>query len=258
MIRAEANTDQFQRNLEALGKGLPGVMAKALNDTTRDAKVELERAILTVFDRPTPLTQRSVFARFANAQRLVAEVWLRDEASKGTPPVKYLGPEVRGGSRREKSLEVRLRRVGLLGSDEWLVPSRTLGKDAFGNVPAGISKKILSQLQAQFDVSSNESARAKRSRNRQKTKRGGRYFAGRPGGKRYGIWERIETGFGSSVRPVFIAVRKPSYQKRFQVYDIVRKTWDARLRVNLERRMAEIASQQAFATEVTQALGRIS
>ena len=252
MIRAEFDDRAFQKRLERLKGALPGVVAKALNDTTRQARDELIRELPVAFDRPTPYTlKRAIFAKFTNAQRLEAEVFIADKATKAVPPVRYLAPSVYGGPRHAKALEVQLRTAGLLGSDEWLVPSKFLQLDAYGNPPSGLSKKLLSQLQASFDPKARESAKAKRSRNRKQRKQGGggRYFIGRPGGdrKKLAIYERIETGvgqvgFGSRVRPVFIVTRAPRYTKRFEVFEIVKRAWNARVRENVLRRLAERAA----------------
>lgn len=243
MISVKFDDSLLQRRLESLGRALPGIVAKALNDSTREARDELIKQLPVVFDRPTPYTmKRSIFAKFTNAQKLSAEVFIADKATKAVPPVRYLAPSVYGGARSPKSLEVRLRKqAGVLGSDEWLVPSKSLQLDSFGNAPTGLSKKILSQLRANADDKTNENSKLKTRRNQQKKKRGGRYFIGRPGGgrKRYGIYERLDTAFGSAVRPVFMVTRKPTYKPRFHVYETVKKGWDARVRTNLTRRMAE-------------------
>src|SRR3546814_8034127 len=52
----------------------------------------------------------SLYVKPATKTRLYANVYFREFASKGTPAVKYLGPEVYGGKRRVKRSEER--RVG--------------------------------------------------------------------------------------------------------------------------------------------------
>lgn len=243
-ITAKIDDSAFQRHLDLLKRNLPVVVSKALNDTARDARNKLIDELPRAFDRPNPYTlNRAIFTKFGNDRRLEAEVFIADRATKATPPVNYLGPNVRGTQRHAKALETRLRNAGLLGANEWLIPSTSLHLDPYGNVPPSLSKKILSQLRANFDSKTDESAKLRGSRNRRQRKKGGggRYFIGNPGGgrRKRAIYERIATGFGSAVRPVFIITRAPQYRKRFEVFDVVRRTWDAEFKRNLEIRLRD-------------------
>jgi hypothetical protein len=196
---------------------IPSIARNALNDTVQEARFAEMDAIKSVFDRPAPLTQRAPLYRKATRQDLEAAVFIRDEAFKGTPPVKYLYPEAKGGPRRAKRFELALRRVGIMRPNEYAIPARGTRLNQYGNVTPATITRILSQLRAFSEVGflANETARSKK----RKRSRAIRYFV--PGGTRAdmgisrlprGIYERR----GKKIRAVFIFVNgAPTYRKRY-------------------------------------------
>ena len=196
---------------------IPSITRNALNDAAEEARFAEMDKIRGVFDRPTPFTAKSPLWRKATKDHLVAEVFIRDEASKGTPPAKYLQPQVEGGVRRAKAFELALRRIGVMRGDEYAVPAIGMNRDAYGNLPGPLLVRILSQLRA-FNwagYSANETARSR------KRKKAGsaRYFV--PSGFRAeagigrlprGVYERQ----GNRIRAVMIFVSgAPSYRRRY-------------------------------------------
>ena len=69
---------------------IPFATAYALTKTAQAAKEDLEQEIVKVFDAPTPYTQRAIYIRPAQKNRLFAQVKLKDESIKGIPAVRYL------------------------------------------------------------------------------------------------------------------------------------------------------------------------
>ena len=203
-----------------------------------------------VFDRPTPFTMNAILYRKATKDRPFAEVFVRDEAAKGTPPAKYLLPQVEGGSRRPKGMEALLRSSGA-GGEAWLpagmfaVPGQGAKLDAFGNVPSGQVRKIISQLRAgrESGYVSNESdaLRGKRVRRQNRRGGGGRYFVQRTrrGKLLPGIYERIVSGFGSGVRSIFIFVRKPTYRRRYDIFGLAQRQWNRLMPFHFNRELAK-------------------
>ncbi len=191
---------------------IPSITRNALNDTAPQG-VDAERdKIRAVFDRPTPYTQRSVvFPRHLKATKdfLEAQVILRDEAPGGTPPSKYLEPQVQGGPRPPKPFERALRRVGVMRANEFAVIAGSYTRNAYGNIPGPRYVAILSQLQAFAEVgfSMNETAKSKKRAGRRRA----RYFVPKSGLPR-GIYERQ----GDKVRAVLLFVSKaPTYRRRY-------------------------------------------
>lgn len=223
---------------------VPFAIVKALTNTAQAAQREVEREIPSVFDRPTPFTLRSVYVRPATKSRLYAEVKLKDTAAKGNPAVRWMAPQVHGGARPLKAFEKLLQRAGVMPGGWYAVPTRNAPTDQYGNVRGSMIMQILSQLHASRDPTANESAtvRAKRNDGRSRAKkRLSRYFSVQPGRERTrhlapGIWERVQFGFGQSVRPVVLFVsRAPRYKVRLKFDRIVVRTVDAQIGFQFRR-----------------------
>jgi len=244
MIAAEPLIADFVKTLSDLEKkDLPYILTVAQNDTAFDIQNGWREELPRVFDRPTALTLNAVLYRRATKAKPVAEVFIRDEASKGTPPSKYLYPEVAGGPRRPKASEQRLRSAGILGPGEFWVTGRGAPVDAFGNLPGKVLRTIISDLQASFDPSQNTTEASRAKRLKRKKVRGGHYFynLARRGRLSRGIYERIETGFGSAVRSILIPVNQVSYATRFDAFKLARQIFDRRFPSNLQIALAKSA-----------------
>src|SRR6185295_5301988 len=152
-----------------------------------------------------------LYVKPATKQVQVAVVKVKDEAFKGNPAVRYLFPEITGGTRNLKGFEKLLQRAGVMPSGWYAIPTSAAPFDAYGNVPGSVVMRILSQLQAARDSLTNESASLKAKRNR--TKRNARYFAVNPATERGklkpGIYERLGSAWGSGIRPIFLYTQKP-------------------------------------------------
>ena len=98
----------------AIAKQVPFAMAKALTLTAIQAQTDIVQAMTQVFDHPTPYTLNSTYVIPATKDRLESFVQLKDSAAKGTPAIKFLGPEVFGGERNPKRGEKALQRMGAL------------------------------------------------------------------------------------------------------------------------------------------------
>jgi hypothetical protein len=225
---------------------IPFATAYALTHCAMAAKREVEREIPRVFDSPTRYIRNSVYVKPAKKRNLVAEVKIKDAEDTGRPPVKPLAAEITGGSRRLKGFEILLQRSGQMPAGYYAVPTRFVAKDSYGNVPAGVINKILSQLQSASDPGTNENrATAKRrgSKRFRGKSRPSRYFSVRPGIRKTkhlepGIWERVTFGFGSSIRPVLLFVNgAPQYRSRLKFERIVRDTVSAQLGLQFKRGM---------------------
>lgn len=214
---------------------LPFALSQALNRTAEAAQ-RSATAALNTFDRPTPFTLKSVYVKRTNKAQflsgLAADVYLRNEVTKGTPPVKYLEPEVIGGSRRRKRFERALTYAGLLGPNEYAMPGQFVKLNSYGNVSAGTITSILSQLKASPDPLQNVTARSAKRLRRQGKRL---YFTPRPGSRLPpGVYVRFgpKTGKGGdprAARPVLLFVDgKPQYSKRYGFFEVVSKVHQRR------------------------------
>lgn len=217
------NIDQVLGRFIGFDKQKRVAMAKALTFAAQDTQKEMRNRLPRVFDRPTPFTLNSLRIESANVNKLSAAVFFKDISGREQH---YLVPQVEGGFRPQKGLERRLRRIGPAGllPGEYLVPAAGAELDSYGNVKRQQIVRILSQLkaftEAGFSANATGSRRSRRSRARLQY-----FWSPGPGefnGRRYhlprGVWQRISTGFGYAVRPVFIAVDRTAYRLRFHFY----------------------------------------
>lgn len=228
------DTSAFERASAEVQRQIPYAMSVALNNVAFRVRAEEYSAMAKVFDRPTRLTLNSVLVNKATKRKGNAQIFIRDEASKGTAPEKYLAPAVFGKARNDKRFERALRYAGLLPSGMYVVPGEGARLNKHGNITAGTYSKILSQVKASSDPMQNAT-----NSSRSRAKRGGTsgYFVGRVEGV-LGVWQRVGYARRRSVRPILIFVRnKPNYRKRFPFYRIAQDTVNRHLIREMNRAM---------------------
>lgn len=202
--------DVTARAIDRAGKQARFVAAFALTNAMKDAREGEIGTMRSVFDRPTRYTLAALKVVPATKHNLTARLGFKEFG--GTPAWKYLGPQVRGGTRKHKSFEMLLIRRGLMLSSEFAVPSARCPKDWYGNVSAGLITRMLSALGAQADAYQNTTRAPKRS-NR---KRNLDYIVIR-GHKKApnGIYLQKDKW----AVPMFIFVNSANYKKRFPYYE---------------------------------------
>lgn len=244
MFKAGIDTVQLIAKMSDLEKRqFPFAAMLAINDAMFDVREGWKTEIATVFQAPVPLTINAVLYKKATKDNLVAEVFLRNEATKGTPPSRYLIESIKPeGGREEKPFEYLLRQAGVLGNNEFVTPARGFPLDAHGNVPGGILTAILSDLQASrnADARSNAASRRKRSR-RKNTDKAQVYFydRGDRGKLPRGIYQRQGVRAGSSIRMVLAIVEgAPVYRQRFDAYAIAERIFNKQFAIRFPERLA--------------------
>lgn len=253
MISVTFDTAVLARKMQKHAEQIPYATRLAVNETAKKIQTALKIEARFAFDRPTAFTVNAPMVRFAKRGEIEAEVFLRNEATKGTPPVKYLEPEVEGGGRRVKRFERALRARGIMGPSEFAMPGAGARLNQYGNISAGQVVQILSQTQAFSEVGfkANQTAR---SADRAGAKRP-KYFATRAGQSLPpGVYERTgpttstrqraiakratsearAAGFDVTVkanriqprgvRPVLIFAAAPNYRRRYGFVEVARKT----------------------------------
>lgn len=206
-----ADTKGFEKTLENWERQqLPFATARALTQTGQMVKNAVRGTMAVSFDRPTPYTLNSVYLKPATKQNLVAEVNLKNWASKGAPPSQYLLPQVEGGQRAAKASEVAFRRKGILPGGMLWVPGSGAKLNRYGNITPAQIVQIMSATgsnwKAGFDA--NRTARSVK-RNKKQIE----IFVGRPGGGRLplGVWQRTADG---DIKPLLIFVDHANYSVR--------------------------------------------
>lgn len=212
---------ELQRRLAGFSdRRMGAALATALTRTAHDIRVDVQREMEAVFDRPTPYTLRSVRVKAAKAQRPEAEVFISEaKAARDPSPAVVLRPQVEGGARGTKGLELALHAMRALPSGWRVVPGQGARLDAYGNVSRGLVQQIVAQLRQVYvptgPINARRYAKALR-------KTGGRYFVVKPGEKRQpGVY--IADVVGRNVVPVFVFVSRANYRKRLDFYGVAQR-----------------------------------
>lgn len=208
---------------------LPFALAKTLTNIASIAKDNTVDEMRHVFDRPTPYTLNSLTIKAATKTNLQSKVQLKDNTLIGNQN-HYLNPEVAGGLRAFKPFEMRLFRRGVLPRGYYTVPASGADFDAFGNMNRGQITQIISFFdsfsEAGFGGNMGPAGRARLARGTAR-RYGIAYFAIQPGDSRLhpGIYKRINSNFGSAIKPVLLFVKNSRYQKRLDIQRIADKTY---------------------------------
>ena len=247
LIAAGVEIGAALKDLDRLDRQARYAQAIALTRVAQYAQGDVIQAVRRSFDRPTPYTVNSTFVKPATPNNLVAEVGFKD---RGVVPTEhYLAPETVGGNRALKRFEFQLRRYGVLGAQEYVVPAKGFPLDAYGNISRGVYSAILADLQAHPDsrARSTPDSRARRSRKKLIAKRAV-YFATRPGSNLpLGIYQRVKTGFGYAIRGVFMFVGVPRYKVKLPLLQIVTNTYDRHMVDEYNRQLNKAFSSQRAA-----------
>lgn len=201
----------------AATKHVPFAMALALTRTAMEGRDAGTARLRSSLRQAKPFTLNSVLFERATKQTLAAKVKIRDEASKGTPPSKYLRALEFGGLRRFKRFERALQRAGVLEPNEFAIPADggSIDLRGSGNV-GGLYTRLLSGLRANSDPLSNTPSLERGRRGVAKARSRTRYFR-----RGQFIWERINDAV---VRPVLVIIRRaPSYKRTLNFADAVGK-----------------------------------
>ena len=204
-------------------KQIPFAISKALNGVAVEVKNAERKEMEYVFDNPTPYTLNSVFFKKATKQNLEVSIIVRNEAAKGTPPVKYLEPQIFGGTRRAKSSELQLREKGLMDEGMFWAPGGGARLNKYGNISPGQIVQILSALKSFREVGYNANY-TNRTGRKSKNPLASKIFVQKEWGKALypGVYQRTKTG----VKPLLIFLENPQYKKRFDFFQVGESVYD--------------------------------
>ena len=125
-INISSNVEQVMgRVVGEAQKQIPYAIALALTRTAAEAKLEVDKKLPEIFDRPTPFTMRAIGYKGATKQNLTSQVFVRDIQAK------YLKLQVTGGTRTPRN------RALVLPTD--------FPTDNYGNLPRGAVKRLLAR-----------------------------------------------------------------------------------------------------------------
>ena len=229
MFKLSSNAKEIERRLNAIArKQVPYATSLALNNTAKDVIKAEQDEMRRVFDRPTPFILRGLrVTKYAKKTDLQAEVGFKDVYGRSGEAVENtLKPHIPGfpATRQPKGMERQLRRRGFLGANEWLVPSRTLKLNQYGNITGPLATKMLADIGAYKGISGFDGTTKGRK---------AQYIWGevkaRSGGTVKGIW-KVEGGRDNYARGGWslqmVVVKQPHYRKRFDWSGTARETFD--------------------------------
>ena len=248
MLHLEINTQEILAKMEGQAKQIAYATMVALNKTAEQAKSEMLTEVDRTFDRPTPWTRNSLRIIYAKKGSLSAEVAFKDRATSASSR-SVLQPNVFGGKRHYKAMEARLLGLGLLPAGWNAVPGGAAQLDGFGNMSQAQVNQILNVMESYAAGGGSKTIDRLAKGNKKKGVYGFEYFVLPPGantpGKHLppGIYQRVATGFGSSLKPVLIFVKQANYKTRFDFFAIGQRVVDRDLQRNFQE-----AIEQAIAT----------
>jgi hypothetical protein len=224
MLKIELDTSLARKALSDLAtKQVPFALSLATNTLSKEIIGHESALMRSVFDRPTPFAESGLrIKKVATKADPAAEIGFKDVFGRmGDAVESALAPHIPGypSERRQKGMERWLKARGFMDEGEWLVPSRTMRLDRFGNVPGSVASKMLADVGA-YNAIRNPGARVT-------TKAGkGRYIFGevnaRKGGTVKGIWQvqggREKYATGRWKLQMVVVKKRPTYRKRFDFY----------------------------------------
>jgi len=208
--------------LGRLSKGeIASATAEGLNNLAKGARLAVVDRMKEVFDHPRPFTLNAFYNKPARADDLEAWVATRDYAPGGTPAVRYLGPQIYGGTRDQKRLEKAL---APYSEGQYVVPGPAAPTNASGDLRPGFVTQMLSRMGLMADPTQNAStASLRRLRGKGRNAKGQRseYFVGheKGNGRPTGIFRLV--GPGNVEMVLRFVPRAPRYQIRLPVEQIV-------------------------------------
>jgi len=245
VISVKGDVSEITRWLTTIErKQIPFATRLALRDTADHiARDVMPRKMESIFDRPTRWTKNAFYSyQPRGKENLVAYVNIKDGGSRfptrggkiGTPAFNYLrvfipGSKSAGRRANAKSHEKKLRRLGILGTDEYTVPGKDMRLDRFGNITGRTYSKILADVQG-ADVGIAQGF------GQATTKKGKKRFFYHPNLRPRGIYERT---CRKKIRVALLFVKSPRYTPRFDKDAIAakeaRRFFPGRMRLRLQQ-----------------------
>jgi hypothetical protein len=234
-INVTHNIPEVQAAIERAASQVPFAMAMALNKTVEKAAGNVRQSMQSVFDRPTPWVLNSLRIKRATKALPEAELAFKDKNSVESSR-SMVEPHVFAGKRHHKAMEARLLAMGLMPKGYNAVPGAAAQLDGFGNMSRGQITQLLNVLgtytEAGYNKANSNTVKRLAKGNVKKNMYGFVYWVNKVGSAKGrhlqpGVYQRVSTGFGSSLRPVLVFVRQAAYKARLDMFGITQRTVDA-------------------------------
>jgi hypothetical protein len=235
-VDISSNMDAVMKSLSNVAKQSTFATMQALNDTAYAVRADLQAGMRSNFDAVTPYMLRSIWARMATKQKLVASVWPRYMGGKGYDPEHILMPHVYGGNRKVKASERALQKIGVLPVGWSIVPGKACPLDGYGNPDRGAIVKMLSYMKAFGEQGYKANITDKKKESMKKA--GARYMVSYGLGKTKHLAPGIWFVDGLKIAPMFMFVKKAKYRKHFDYLGIADAAVSRTFAPAFNRRMA--------------------
>lgn len=248
LLNITDNIKEVRQQLQGIADDqVPFATSLALNRTTETARVAVRREMESVFDNPTPWVLNSLRVIRSTKVNLNAEVGFKDrntvESSRS-----MVEPHVFANARRFKTMEARLFKAGLLPADYYAVPGAGAKLDAFGNISRGQVSQLLNVLgtfkEAGYNKADARTVARLAKGNVKKNVYGFVYWVNPVGTRKGahllpGVYQRVATPFGSSLKPVLIFVKRTAYKKTLPFFEITTRTVATNFRAEFAKALIE-------------------
>jgi hypothetical protein len=232
-VTFDTNIPQVQQALEQAASQVPFALSVAINNTLTLAQLTIQGQMPSVFDRPTPWVVNSLRLKRSTKTILSAELAFKDKNSAENSR-SMIEPNVFGGTRHFKAMEARLMNMGYLPAGWNVVPGGGASLDAYGNMSRGQISQLLNVLgtftEAGYNKANAKTVARLAKGNVKKNVYGFVYWVNPANGtgrnKKLppGVYQRVKTGFGSSLKPILIFVKRAQYRQRLDFNAIVQRT----------------------------------
>ncbi len=224
MLSAKVDTSGWDKMMRTLNRrDLPKAARNTLKDLMRDAVLREKQEIASVFDRPKPLVRNGVkvVKQPTNNDLTGIMAVAHSNPTAHAALERTIKPHVPGfrRTRAHKGLERSLQRRGMLKRNQYLVPSRTMRLDKYGNVSLANVNRMITDLTGRGTARSDRFIWATVHAQR---------------GDVSGIWIRSRMGKGGAL--AMLAVDDaPTYRKRFRFHDVAMRHANLRMSYFAER-----------------------
>lgn len=240
-VAVSSNFPDVMRQIDADRQHMRGAAREALNRAAEWAETDVKREMRQVFDRPVPFTLRSLRVYFANTANLKVTLWFRQRSADEDKP--WAMPQIAGTARGMKPMELRLQKAGILPAGWMVVPGAAAPLDAFGNMSMGEISRILNVLgtfkEAGYNKANAKTKERLRKGNAKRGVYGFEYWVNPPWARQKhllpGVYRRVYTAFGTSLKPMLIFIKGARYKARLDFFGIAKRAFDKHFPLEFEK-----------------------
>jgi hypothetical protein len=254
-ITIDHNILDLTKAMQAAPSQIGFALKQAVNNSATRARDAVREQMRMKFDRPTNYFLNSLRVKYATSKDApIAEVWFKDKNSVESAD-SMVAPHIFGGARRFKAMETRLQRAGLLPTGWQVVPGEGASLDAYGNMSKGQISLILNVLGTYKEAGYNKANDKTKARlakgNIKKNVYGFELWVNPVGGTKGkhlspGVYKRVTTGFGTSLKPMLIFVKSTNYRKRLDFYAIVNQSVNQNLQPEFDAAFIKAVNTAIF------------